>query len=412
MTPQTRVDPPGKGQTPRREIIFVGYGDWHLWERDGFRTRSAQLLRFLADSDRVSRVTVLNETVYLRRVRKAFAIPRMQRFFTLPLWGGLREAEEKIFLVDPSRFLVGPDRLKRPFTVRELRRTLRTRDPATRILWIANVHKAYLMDKIPAALIIFDAIDDWESVAAYGPLQGSIRTGYQTVLEKADTIFTVSRALRDKFSSRAKTPHVVHLPNGVDTGLFATPAPPPAERQEHRKGRAPVLTYVGVLSERTDMELIGQTARARPDCRIQLVGPATQEVERRYKALRHFSNLEWKGRVHHSEIPSLLRTSDVLLLPHRVSRLSLSMDPLKLYEYLTTGLPVVCTPVPPCEEFSGLVHVGDGREFVAKVGEALEEAGRPESEALWKARIRESKRHGWEARVETILNYIEEQTNP
>lgn len=397
---------------PPWEILFVGYGDWHLWKRDGFRTRSAQLCKFLSRSERISRIHVLNETVYLRGVHSGFNIPRMQRFFTLPLRAGIRKEEEKIVLLDPSRFLVGPERLKRPFTVRGIRHALQALECQAPILWIANVHKAYLMDEIPAALKIFDAIDDWESVDDYQRLKPRIRAGYETVLERADTIFTVSRHLRDRLSSRSRTPHVVHLPNGVDTELFSEPAPPPSVRKQKGRDRAPLLTYVGVISERTHMELIEETARLRPDCRVRLVGPATRDTARKWEKLRLLPNLEWKGRVPHSEIPSLLRASDVLLLPHRRSRLSLSMDPLKLYEYLTTGLPVVATPVPPCEDFSHLINVAEEQQFVSKVGEALEEAGRPESEALWKARIQEAKRHAWETRVETILGHIEERTDP
>ena len=51
---------------------------------------------------------------------------------------------------------------------------------------------------------------------------------------------------------------------------------------------------------------------------------------------------------------SFLRSSDVLLIPHKESRLTLSMDPLKMYEYLTTGLPIVSTPVPPTGDYPSL----------------------------------------------------------
>ena len=82
------------------------------------------------------------------------------------------------------------------------------------------------------------------------------------------------------------------------------------------------------------------------------------------------------------------------------------MDPLKLYEYLTMGLPIVSTPVPPTEEFDPLVYVADRAEFSSRIGEALGEPERPEAEKLWKARIDEAKKHRWENRVEKILEYI------
>ena len=137
------------------------------------------------------------------------------------------------------------------------------------------------------------------------------------------------------------------------------------------------------------------------------MGPRTAEAERQKKKLEGQPNLEWTGPVHHSRVPSLLREADVLLIPHRQSRLSLSMDPLKLYEYLTTGLPVVSTPVPPTENFADLIYVGEGPRFLSRLAEAIEEPDRPGAEDRWRARVEEARKHGWLERVERITRDIE-----
>ncbi|MGW8322276.1 MAG: glycosyltransferase, partial [Thermodesulfobacteriota bacterium] len=340
-------------------------------------------------------------------LQRGFAVPRRERFRALPLRGGLRKAEERIHLLEPSRFLVGPDRLKRRYTIRLIRKSLQklARPP---ILWIANVHKAHLMEQIPASLRIFDAIDDWESVSVYRKLGQGIRSGYDTVMEHADIIYTVSRHLQKKFQERSKTPHVRHLPNGVDPRLFGFPAEPPSVRRGTRKNRRPVLTYVGVLSERVDLDLIEKISRDWPQCSFQLIGPMSRAVERRWTELQRIPNLEWRGLVHHSKIPDILRSSDVLLIPHMESPLSLSMDPLKMYEYLTTGLPIVSTPVPPMGEYDSLVHIGTGQRFSEKVGDALDEVLRPDAEDLWHARIEESRKHHWDTRTARIESDIAE----
>ena len=396
---------PTLAQGPPWDILFVGYGDWLLWRWDGFRTRSAQLCRFLARSDRFMNMYVLNESIYLHHLQRGFAVPRRERFRTLPVRGGLRKEEEKIHLLEPSRFLVGPDRLKRRYTIRLIRRSIRrlARPP---ILWIANVHRAHLMEQIPASLKIFDAIDDWESVSVYRQLGQRIRSGYDTVMEHADIIYTVSTQLQKKFQERSKTSHVRHLPNGVDPQLFRLPAEPPSVRQGTRKNRRRVLTYVGVLSERVDLDLIEKISRDWPQCSFQLIGPMSRAVEQRWTELQKIPNLEWKGLVHHSKIPDILRSSDVLLMPHMESSLSLSMDPLKMYEYLTTGLPIVSTPVPPTGEYDSLVHIGTGQRFSELIGVALDEVLRPDAEDLWLARIEESRKHHWDIRIARIESDI------
>ncbi len=390
------------------DMLFVGYGDWHLWRWDGFRTRSAQLCRFLARSDRCSNMYVLNEPNYLRHLQKGFAVPRMDRFRALPVLGGVRKADEetKVRLLDPSRFLVGPDTLKRRYTTRLVDKSMRGL-AGPPILWIANVHKAYLMEKIPASIRIFDAIDDWESVSVFQHLGRRIRSGYETVMEHADIVFTVSRHLRDRFRERARKAAVIHLPNGVDGDLFRLPADPPSLRRKAHPRDPPVLTYVGVVAERVDLDLLERVAVERPECRVQLVGPTSRAAEGRKRELAHLPNLEWKGLVHHSRIPEILRASDVLLIPHTESRLTLSMDPLKLYEYLTTGLPIVSTPVPPTGDYSQLIYVGKGRDFCDLIGHALQEVNRPDAEEAWRARIEASARHHWNSRIARIEAEIE-----
>jgi glycosyltransferase involved in cell wall biosynthesis len=264
------------------------------------------------------------------------------------------------------------------------------------------------MEQIPASLRIFDAIDDWESISVYRQLGQEIRSGYNTVMENADIIYTVSRQLEKKFQEQAKTPHVRHLPNGVDPQLFRLPAEPPSVRQGTRKNRRHVLTYVGVLSERVDLDLIEKVSRDWQQCSFQLIGPMSRAVEQRWTELQKIPNLEWKGLVHHSKIPDILRSSDVLIMPHIESPLSLSMDPLKLYEYLTTGLPIVSTPVPPTGEYDSLVHIGTGQRFSEQIGVALEEGLRPDAEDLWLARIEESRKHHWDSRIARIESDIAE----
>jgi len=387
------------------DLLFVGYGDWHLWRWDGFRTRSAQLCRFLARSSLVRRLYVLNEPIYLRGSAHGLNVPRKERFMALPPTSRCSHVEENIFALDPSRFLLAPFRLRKGYVARMIQRHL-TGNGVVPVLWVANVPMAFLMERVRCRLRIFDAIDDWEHIPALGP-HLAIRECYETLAARADIIFTVSEYLAAKFERKAPAALVRHVPNGVDLELFRRPADPPRARRRMRKGKEPVLTYVGVLSSRFDAELTAALSRAFPHSRILLVGPMHTREDPRLTCLRGLPNVELKGLVHHRYIPEILRESDVLLIPHRRSTLALSMDPLKLYEYLTTGLPIVATDVPPVRTYEALVYIAhDAASFVEKVEEALAEQETPRAEDLWRARIEEAQRHSWEHRVETILEAV------
>ena len=387
---------------PLLDILFIGYGDWHLWTWDGFRTRSAQLCRFLASSPHVRNVYVLNEPVYLRSPSKGFSIPRARRFRLLPYRSRCYQVTQDIYAIDPSRFLLAPFSWRKRYVIRNLRKHLATLEISP-VLWIANVPMAFLMNEIPCSLRVFDAIDDWEFIPN---LRDNLKIGecYETISTHADIIFTVSEYLADKFKNRTAGPLVRQVPNGVDLGLFSRAADPPQIRRSNRGQKQPVLTYIGVLSDRFDFEIAKAVAITYPECRLLLVGPLQKSEDYRFKPLQALPNVEWRGLVHHSHIPQILRDSDVLLIPHCVSPLATSMDPLKLYEYMTTGLPIVATDVPPMKKYEQFVSIAkDPPTFVSAVEKALKEQEMPSAEWLWQARIEEAKRHSWQTRVEHII---------
>ncbi len=388
------------------DLLFVGYGDWHLWKWDGFRTRSAQLCRFMARSPRVRRIYVLNEPIYMRGSPPGLNLPRRERFRKLPLRSQCRQIDDTIFAIDPSRFLLAPFRLRTHYVVRMIRTHL-SRHNVVPILWLANVPMAFLMESLRCNLKVFDAIDDWEQIPHLGT-HLRIRACYETIASRADIICTVSDHLAKKFTQKSSTALVRHIPNGVDLELFAQPADPPHVRRHRRKGARPVLTYVGVLSSRFDLDLMIAVARAFPDARIRLIGPLHTDEYPELGSLKHVPNVHLSGLVHHHAVPGILRESDILLMPHRRCPLSLSMDPLKLYEYLTTGLPIVTTDVPPVRAYEQLLYIAtDTPSFIEYIKKALQEQETLQAERLWEARIQEARKHGWEQRVEAILDLIE-----
>jgi len=74
----------------------------------------------------------------------------------------------------------------------------------------------------------------------------------------------------------------------------------------------------------------------------------------------------------HSRVRAFLEAFDVCLIPHRVTDFTRSLDPLKLYEYLAAGRPIVSTPLPVAPELAGYVtHARSPDELVARAGQEL-----------------------------------------
>ena len=156
------------------------------------------------------------------------------------------------------------------------------------------------------------------------------------------------------------------------------------EARPYREGRPepevlrdlprPRITYAGNLRLRLRPELFASIGRAFLDATLVLAGTGGDAlVEQLERMTGHpLKNVRWIGARPPEEIPGLLLHSDVLVMPHAEGRLTDSMDPQKLYEYLASGRPIVSTPVAGARELGGTIALAATSEsFVAAVGAAL-----------------------------------------
>jgi teichuronic acid biosynthesis glycosyltransferase TuaH len=107
--------------------------------------------------------------------------------------------------------------------------------------------------------------------------------------------------------------------------------------------------------------------------------------------------------VAYAEIPNIMRAFDVCITPHRVTAFTESLNPIKLWEYLAAGKPIVSTDVAGFRDYPQFVRIATGaEEFVAAA-----EAGMREEPGLRNARRAEAERHSWVKRVDQIEGILE-----
>jgi glycosyltransferase involved in cell wall biosynthesis len=139
------------------------------------------------------------------------------------------------------------------------------------------------------------------------------------------------------------------LPNGVDFERFAAPPDPNAIPDEIALSRGrPAAGYVGALARWVDSDLLAALAVLRPDWDFFVVGEALDESFDRFDTARP-ANLHLLGPRPYRTIPSILSTFDAGMIPFRVGSEGANASPIKLYEYLAAGLPVLATPIAECE---------------------------------------------------------------
>src|SRR5213594_2423104 len=185
----------------------------------------------------------------------------------------------------------------------------------------------------------------------------------QWSLTRADALLAVSSALRDHVVERGIDPTKVHVvPNGVNTDLFHPAPRDPSLRDRLGLGEEPVLGFVGGLRAWHGTEslpdVLARVATVHPDVRLVIVGdgPLRAELQRSLSERGLAGSVVFTGAVAHEEIPALIRQFDVALAPYPALDHPFYFSPLKLFEYMACGVPVVAAN---CGQIAELIRDGE-----------------------------------------------------
>lgn len=252
------------------------------------------------------------------------------------------------------------------------------------------------------------------------PLWGSVveRVGELRIIRQADLVASVSDILDAQLAQAgiADDRRVV-IPNGVDTALFSPGDPDPHLLRTHGLEGRFVVGWVGGFRPFHGLELvpaIAQALRARlPNALICLVGtgPTRDEIEKRCRGFE--DTVRFVGPVMHADVPRWIRSFDVSLLLAGAEG-DFHYSPLKLYEYLACGRPIVAPRVGDIGEVLSdgedglLVPAGDPKAVVIAIVRLAED--RQLRERLCRqAREKAEKQGSWDARAGALLARLEER---
>jgi glycosyltransferase involved in cell wall biosynthesis len=180
------------------------------------------------------------------------------------------------------------------------------------------------------------------------------------LLRTADFVVASSSYLHQKIGAMRRDVPLIR--NGCDHGVFSTIGPQP-------KTQVPVAGYVGAVEEWFDIDLVVGVARKLPGWRFVIIGST---LGCNIHSARRMRNIEFVGEVSYEEVPAQLAGFDVCMIPFRITELIKATNPVKVYEYLAAGRPVVATPIPELMDFGDKVAIAStADEFAAKLQEGL-----------------------------------------
>jgi glycosyltransferase involved in cell wall biosynthesis len=286
--------------------------------------------------------------------------------------GGLRKAMDRLHVMSPlslplpgNAFANGLNAAIYRGSVRSAsRRTGVTRDP---LLWVYTPSVAPYLSGMRRSGLVYHCVDRWWAFSDYDA--DVMRRCHVQLCRDADVVFASSAELLE--DCREHTGHAHLIRHGVEWEHFAKAAAEKHERPSDLAGIAgPILGFFGLIHEWVDQDLVCAIADAFPAATVALIGKVQVDDER----LRSRSNIRLLGQKDYADLPRYSAFFDVGLIPFAHNDLTLAVNPIKLREYLSAGMPVVATDLPEIELLAGNPMVRTGRtaaEHVAGIEQFL-----------------------------------------
>jgi glycosyltransferase involved in cell wall biosynthesis len=284
---------------------------------------------------------------------------------------------------------------------RDLRAAMRRLGAERPILWLVRPDQSDLPGRFGEKVCVYQIVDEYSGYGGLTPeRREAVLARERRLIERADLVFVTSPALLQ--SKGQYNPNHTHLiPNGVDYEAFSRELDNHALPPDLEALPRPRIGYVGALNDKVDFALLCELARQRRDWSLVLVGPWGVREDADAFALRQEPNVHFLGKQDVALVPRYIKDLDICLMPYKLNEWTRNIDPLKLYEYLAAGRPVVSTPIPAAIPFARWIAIAeDSRQFQAE--QALAE----DSAEARAARRKEASRHSWDARVELVSDRL------
>lgn len=332
-------------------------------------------------------------TLFVQTPSYRTALERVQRWFRPPI------ADES-FVVRPwptvparTWAMLGTRRVRRLIAplARRLRAQLDERlDWRSAVALVISPVWTPWLHELPFARVVYDCIDELAVHVTRPNLHEMYEKWERELIARSAAVVVTAERLGQTVLGIRRDACVRLIRNGVDAERFERLAAGPRPGDV---GVGPVVGFVGALYDWVDFALIAEVARAMPDVRFVFVGPRREGGDSR--AADGLANVTFLGARPYDAVPAYVAAFDVCWVPFKQNDVALAANPVKIYEYLAVGKPVVSTPVADMDHFGGLIaSAASPVTMVAALRAAL--AGDPAAAA---ARRRFARANSWRSRA-------------
>jgi glycosyltransferase involved in cell wall biosynthesis len=284
-------------------------------------------------------------------------------------------------------------------------RVLKMKDP---IFWVFLPNAVDLIGQFNEKLVVYHCVDEYS--ANPGVPAKEIRELELETLSKSDIVFTTSHNLyRNKKPFNQNTHYIPNVANTKHFRKVLSSKTRVARELDNIKG--PIIGFIGnVSSYKIDLKLIKKIAQYNSNWSLVLIGPVgLGDVDTDISSLDEMSNVHLVGPRNYGALPNFIKGFDVCIIPFVVNETTKSSFPMKFYEYMASGKPIVSVDLDAISQYKNrpeICRIASGHDdFCRAIEQTLEH--KPTEEEINK-RLEIAEKNSWETRIEDICSTIEQ----
>lgn len=329
---------------------------------------------------------------------------------TLGKWGmwfkGLRRLNENIYSCSPpvilpfgnkSRLINKINQWWLSLFVKRIIYRLKLKNP---IVWTYMPNSADLIKKLPEhKLLVYDCVD--EHTEYTGLINKAVVTELEReLMSRCDLVFVTAQGLYNSKKSYAR--EIYFSPNAANVEHFMKAQDPSTVVPEDISAiPGPIVGFVGVIQDWVDLDLVRAAALAHPEWSCVMIGPVAAGIDT--SSLKALPNVRFLGRKDVKDLPNYIKAFDVCINPFKINQLTDKVSPLKFYEYLASGKPIVSVNMPGVSDFSDVVEISNNTEEFIK---GIEHALANETPEKLQARLNRAQENSWDSRADFMQEKI------
>lgn len=237
---------------------------------------------------------------------------------------------------------------------------------------------------------------------------------FQLAVTVADTV------KEDMMKNGIPSEKIIKLHNGFNQLFFVRQPEKAAEwrKQLLTNERQHLVVYSGELHKFKGIDLLIEVAQQLPTVQFALAGgPESKLIAYQQLVRQHqLTNMTFLGYLPHNQLASLLQAADVLVYPHTNGEAATFTSPMKLFDYIAAGVPIIANAIPPLQEFKSQNVVtywcepDNPQQFIQGIKHILGKYPRLEQNYINSIDI--IQQYSWENRISNIMSNIDESFRP